>query len=302
VAAVRGYFEAFTERWPRVEDLAAAEDAEVMAAWAGLGYYSRARNLGRAAQRIVAEFAGRLPEDLETLQSLPGIGRSTAAAILALSHGRRHAILDGNVKRVLARCFGVEGAPSERSVERQLWMLAEECTPKTQVAAYTQAIMDLGATLCTPRKPDCDRCPLRHGCVAWRENRQHELPVARRRAVRPVREIVMLAARRGDGAVLLVRRPERGIWGGLWSLPEFDDAEAACAWAATRLERSVMEAQSPPPRRHAFTHFELAMQPLAARCSGHAGVMDGDEYLWYNRASPAAVGLPAPIKRLLETL
>ncbi len=302
VSTVIPYYERFLERFPDVAALAAAPQDEVLHLWSGLGYYSRARNLSRAAQRVCAEFGGEIPSDLETLQSLPGLGRSTAAAILALSGGARHAILDGNVKRVLARYFAVEGAPAERRVEQQLWGLAEECTPAAQVADYTQAIMDLGATLCTRRQPACERCPLGAGCEARRTGRQHELPAARVRAARRVRQVVMLAARRGDGSVLLTRRPEPGIWGGLWSLPEFDGTDAARAWAAARLERAVVDLEPLPLLRHAFTHFDLEVTPLPARCAGPLGVMDEAGSLWYNRQAPAVVGLPAPILKLLESL
>jgi A/G-specific adenine glycosylase len=302
VATVIPYYERFLARFPDVAALAAAPQDEVLHLWSGLGYYSRARNLTRAAQRVCAELGGELPAELEALQSLPGLGRSTAAAILALSSGARQAILDGNVKRVLARYFAVEGSPAERRVEQQLWALAERCTPDARVADYTQAIMDLGATLCTRRRPACERCPLSAGCAALRAGRQHELPATRVRAARRVRQVVMLAARRDDGSVLLTRRPERGIWGGLWSLPEFDGADAARAWAAARLERAVVEDEPLPLLRHAFTHFDLEVLPLPARCAGHAGVMDEAGSLWYNAQAPAAVGLPAPILKLLETL
>jgi A/G-specific adenine glycosylase len=302
VATVIPYYQRFLARFPDVASLAAAPQDEVLHLWSGLGYYSRARNLKRAAQRIALQFGGELPTDIETLQELPGLGRSTAGAILALSHGARHAILDGNVKRVLARYFAIDGAPNERGVEQQLWALAERCTPEQDVADYTQAIMDLGATLCTRRQPECGRCPLNAGCAANSSGRQHELPAPRVRAARRVRQVVMLAARREDGSVLLTRRPERGIWGGLWSLPEFEGLEAARAWAAARLDAAVVDRVPLPALRHAFTHFDLEMTPLPARCAGHAGVMDEAGSLWYNRGAPAAVGLPAPISKLLAKL
>jgi A/G-specific adenine glycosylase len=302
VATVIPYYERFLARFPDVASLAAAPLDDVLHLWSGLGYYSRARNLKRAAERVAAELGGELPAELDTLQSLPGLGRSTAAAVLALSHGARHAILDGNVKRVLARYFAVEGAPNERAVEQRLWTLAERCTPATRVADYTQAIMDLGATLCTRRTPECARCPLAEGCAARRAGRQQEYPRPRVRAARRLKRVVMLAARRGDGSVLLARRPERGVWGGLWSLPEFDEVAAARAWAARHLARARVAARPHAALRHAFTHFDLEMRPLPARCAGQLRVMDAAGTLWYNPEAPAAVGLPAPIAKLLESL
>ena len=300
VQTVIPYYERFLARFPDVASLAAAPLDEVLHRWAGLGYYSRARNLKRAAERIAQEFGGALPVDLDTLHALPGLGRSTAAAVLALSHGARHAILDGNVRRVLARYFAVEGAPNARAVEQRLWALAEQETPAENVADYTQAIMDLGATLCTRRNPDCARCPLAGGCAARAAGRQHELPTPRARAARRLKRVVVLAARRADGSVLLVQRPPSGIWGGLWSLPEFDAAEAARAWGEARLAPLEWAAAPLAPITHAFTHYDLEMTPLAAECRGAVRAVETPGTLWYNPESPATVGLPAPIQRLLK--
>ena len=302
VVTVVGYFDRFMARFPELRALAAAPLDEVLHLWSGLGYYSRARNLHRAAQIVVAEHGGDLPADAVALAQLPGIGRSTAAAIRALSAGERAAILDGNVRRVLARYFAVAGVTTQRAVQERLWELAEACTPSADVAVYTQAIMDLGATVCVRRRPLCALCPLQQGCLAFRWGRQHEIPAARPRAVRRTRSVVMLLARQQDGSVLLERRAERGVWGGLWCPPQFPSVEAARLFAETRLSAAAVEPQSRAVLRHAFTHFELEISPLLARCTGWSGVMDGPPVLWYNPANPERLGLPAPVSALIQSL
>ena len=302
VATVLAYFDRFITRFPDLPALAAAPLDEVLHLWSGLGYYSRARNLHRAAQLVVAEHAGELPADTATLATLPGIGRSTAAAIRALSAGDRAAILDGNVRRVLARLFSVTGVTTQRAMQERLWELAEACTPGRNVAVYTQAIMDLGATVCVHRRPLCPVCPLQRDCGARRSGRQHEIPAARPRAVRRTRSVVMLLARQHDGSVLLERRAERGVWGGLWCPPQFPSVEAARLFAQTRLRGAEVEPQSRTILRHAFTHFELEISPLLARCAGWNGVMDGPPVLWYNPASPQRLGLPAPVTALIQSI
>ena len=300
VSTVIGYYQRFMQRFPDVASLAGAPLDEVLHLWSGLGYYSRARNLQRAAQRIVSEFAGQLPDQREQLARLPGIGRSTAAAILALAHGRREAILDGNVKRVLARYFGIEGALGERATERELWGRAEQCTPAEQVAVYTQAIMDFGATLCTRRQPRCEQCPLREDCAAHGSGRVAQLPAARARTLRRTRDIIMLLVSREDGGVLLRRRPAHGVWGGLWTPPEFNSLDAAADFCGTALGRAELDPEPLPLVRHSFTHFDLRITPVRARCRGLAMVMEGTEVLWYNAREPARIGLPAPILALLS--
>jgi A/G-specific adenine glycosylase len=302
VASVIGYFDRFLARFPDLRALAAAPLDEVLHLWSGLGYYSRARNLHRAAQRVAAEHGGELPADAAALATLPGIGRSTAAAIRALSAGERAAILDGNVRRVLARYFKVTGVTTQRAVEQRLWALAEACTPDAAVAAYTQAIMDLGATVCVRRRPLCPACPLQAGCGARRAGRQHEIPAARPRAARRTRSVVMLLAQHADGSVLLERRPERGVWGGLWCPPQFPSSAAARHYALTRLRAAAVEPQARAILRHAFTHFELEISPLLARCEGWSGVMDGPPLTWYDPARPAHLGLPAPVTALIQSL
>jgi len=300
VQTVIPYYRRFMMHFPDVQALAAAPADAVLHLWAGLGYYSRARNLQRSAQRVVAEFHGELPDDLRTLQSLPGIGRSTAAAILALSRGQRHAILDGNVKRVLARVHAVEGPPSARAVEQRLWQLADGETPAHDVSRYTQAIMDLGATVCTRARPACPVCPLQRGCQAHRQGRVAELPTPRVRAARRERCVVMLLARRRDGSIWLERRPDVGIWGGLWSPPEFPDRSSARAAAVERFRDARPERRRRAAIEHAFTHFDLVIHPLVADVRERGGVMEAGEGVWYNPARPARIGLPAPVQTLLR--
>jgi A/G-specific adenine glycosylase len=301
VATVIPYFERFLARFPDVRTLADAPIDEVLHLWTGLGYYARARNLHRAAQIIRDEHGGLFPRSLQAVMDLPGVGRSTAGAILALATGTRHAILDGNVKRVLARYYGVDGAIDDNATLAALWQLADDNTPAEHVATYTQAIMDLGATLCTRSKPDCGRCPVADGCRARIEARQAELPAAkRRRAARKLKHAVMLVARH-ESAVLLVQRPAQGIWGGLWCLPEFAHREAATAFAVRELPQACLASAALPDIEHSFTHFDLVITPLVARCGAEARIRDV-KALWYDLTLPARVGLPAPIRTLLGSL
>ncbi len=313
VSTVIPYFERFVQRFPTVRVLAEAPIDEVLHLWTGLGYYARGRNLHRAAQQVRDLHDGEFPCEYEAVAALPGIGRSTAGAILALSGGARHAILDGNVKRVLARCFGIEGNAATRAIELRLWALAEHCTPAEGVDTYTQAIMDLGATLCTRRRPACALCPLQTHCSARRSGRQHEIPSPKPRPgaaarARKSRRAWMVVAIDREGSVFLERRPERGIWGGLWCLPEFSSESAARSFAGGQFLRPEMQPRSLNPVHHAFTHFDLEIVPLLAECQGLANevVMEPGVSLWYNPRLPdaerARIGLPAPVKQLLETL
>lgn len=300
VATVIPYFERFMQRFPDVRSLADAPSDEVLHLWTGLGYYARARNLHRAAQ-MIRDGGGSFPETLEAMMELPGIGRSTAGAILSISRDQRHSILDGNVKRVLSRYYAVDGAPDDNATIEQLWTLADANTPEEHVATYTQATMDLGATLCTRSRPRCAECPLSADCRARIEGRQAELPAPKRkRAARKLKRAVMLVARR-DSTVLLVQRPPSGIWGGLWCLPEFDDREAASSFAARELREAQLARTALPEIEHSFTHFDLVITPVVASCSGEVQVRDGGA-LWYDLGQPARVGLPAPIRTLLGNL
>jgi A/G-specific adenine glycosylase len=301
VSTVIPYFERFMRRFPDVRSLADAPADEVLHLWTGLGYYARARNLQRAAQKIRDEHDGVFPITLAAVMELPGIGRSTAGAILALSGGARHPILDGNVKRVLARHCAIDGAPDEAGTLARLWAVAEENMPDSEIATYTQAVMDLGATLCSRANPRCAECPIASDCRARIEGRTAELPAKKqKRAARKSRRAVMLVARRA-GAVLLVQRPPSGIWGGLWCLPEFGDREGAASFAKRELASARLARVPLPDIEHRFTHFDLVITPLLAECGGSAGVAESGA-LWYDLNEPARVGLPAPIKTLLGQL
>jgi len=302
VKTVERYYDRFLAEFPDPLTLANAELDHVLHLWSGLGYYARARNLHRAAQLVRDDHDGELPEDVDALHALPGIGRSTAAAILALSRNRKYAILDGNVKRVLARYRGVDGWPGKTDVSRTLWAYAEHFTPPTRVSDYTQAIMDLGATLCTRRKPDCERCPLRKACIGRQDGRIDELPGAKPKRAKPLREVMVLMVMNEDGDVLLEKRDASGIWGGLWGLPETSvDAEIreSCFRLVGRYPQSV---QSRPVVRHSFSHFDLDMTPVEAHIGKSAPrVMEADRWLWYKLSRPAKVGLAAPVSRLLKS-
>ena len=306
VLTVIPYYQRFMTTFPDAAALAAAALDEVLHLWTGLGYYARARNLRTCAQVLVADHGGEFPHDLEAVMQLPGIGRSTAGAILALSRGLRHPILDGNVRRVLARVFGIAGDPGSAAVTAALWAQSEACTPAVSAAAYTQAIMDLGATVCSRARPACTVCPMSTECVAALEGRQAELPGAKPKRTRGTREATLLLAETGedDGsvAVLVERRPLAGIWGGLWSPPQFESEFAALDWC--RREIGEPESRSEPlaPIHHAFTHFDLTLNPIRVRCRPMMAVHDGNERLWYRLDSPPRVGLPQPIFKLFEQM
>ena len=304
VSVVIGYYERFIARFPDIATLADAPLDDVLGFWTGLGYYSRARNLHRAAVLVRDRHLGTMPRDLDALVALPGVGRSTAGAILALSHGDRHPILDGNVKRVLCRYHGIDGWPGQSRIERTLWTLAERHTPREHVAAYTQAIMDLGATLCVRSRPQCAECPIEADCAARREGAQARLPAPRPRRAVPRRETAFLVLRDPSGALLLERRPPSGIWGGLWCFPECDpaaDVEATC-WSRFGVRPAATTALA--PIAHGFTHFKLDVYPILVEIDGDhaAAVADPGELRWYPPGAAANVGLAAPVKRLIEQL
>jgi len=301
VASVIPYYTRFMARFAALRTLADAQVDEVLHLWSGLGYYARARNLHRAARCVRDQYDGEFPGDFASIASLPGIGRSTAGAILALSRDERFPILDGNARRVLARYFGVARPRADPAGEKRLWQLAERCTPPTQVAAYTQAIMDLGATVCVRRRPLCLCCPLAAGCFARRTGREHELPAARRARSRSRREVFMVVALGESGGVLLERRPEHGVWGGLWCLPEFATASAASAFARDSLG-AAGRPRALGALEHAFTHFDLSITPLLVHCPQAAAVVEEGAGLWYNLREPQRIGLPAPVTALLSRL
>jgi A/G-specific adenine glycosylase len=301
VATVIPYFLRFMEEFPELGDLAAASEDQVLALWAGLGYYSRGRNLRKAAQLIVKDHAGLMPMDQELLEKLPGIGRSTAGAILALSSGRRSVILDGNVKRVLARYHAVEGWPGQSSVSRALWALAERYTPSEHVAEYTQAMMDLGATLCTRTRPACPDCPLVSKCRAHAEGRPRDYPAPKPRREIPQRSAYLVMLENNRHELLLEKRPSQGVWGGLWSLPEAESESAAWALAEQLSGGEVRSLGGMTSLLHRFTHFHLHMHPLRFQSKDpEKAVMEDGRWVWYKARSTATGGLPAPVQRLLN--
>ena len=303
VETVIPYFSRFMARFPDIEALAAADQDEVLHLWSGLGYYARGRNLHAAARRIVEEFGGCFPREIEVVESLPGLGRSTAGAVLAQALDLRHPILDGNVKRVMARYRAVEGWPGASAVQRALWELAEVFTPRQRVADYTQAIMDLGATLCVRANPRCGECPVADGCTAHAEGRTAELPSPKPKKALPVRVARWLLLRDAEGSLLLERRPPGGIWGGLWCFPECPPEEDAVRWCGERLGLSVRGEARLPALRHTFSHFHLDISPTLLEVEEDgARVMDAGPALWYNTRNPARRGLPAPVERLLHEL
>ncbi len=302
VATVIAYFERFMAAFPTLPALAAAELDAVLALWSGLGYYSRARNLHRAARICVERHGGELPVDPAALAALPGIGRSTAAAIAAQAHGTRAAVLDGNVRRVLARHAGIDGAIEHRATRERLWAEADARLPDTRLADYTQAIMDLGATVCRPRQPACTVCPVTDDCYARATKQVAELPRRRPPRRTPLRQTLMLVARDRDGRLLLERRPATGIWGGLWSLPEAADATAARAILAARARIDWDQAAQMSPFMHEFTHFRLQITPLKLAAQPRDDAVLDNTSRWVTPREALRLGLPQPVRRLIARL
>ncbi|MGO1069360.1 A/G-specific adenine glycosylase [Lysobacter sp. CA199] len=297
------YFERFVAALPSLPALAAASQDQVLGLWSGLGYYARARNLHAAAKLCVQRHDDDLPRDIDALTALPGIGRSTAAAILSQVWGDRHAILDGNVKRVLSRYHGIDGFPGLPAVERQLWALAESHLPHARMTDYTQAQMDLGATLCTRADPACILCPLQPDCIARLQGRVAELPVPKPGKVAPQRHAQVLWLLDRDGRVLLQRRPPAGIWASLWTLPQTDDETQAAQWFAAHARGDFADGAVLPPIAHAFSHYKLQLQPRRWReVALRDAVGDNDDLRWFAREELAALGIPAPIRKLIESL
>ena len=302
VETVVTYFEKFMQRFPDIAALASASQDEVLYHWSGLGYYARARNLHFAAQQIQAEYAGKFPQEFQQVLALKGIGRSTAAAILSLSRNQPYTILDGNVKRVLARHSAVAGWPGDPQVEKQLWKIAEQYTPKKDNAAYSQAIMDLGAIVCTRNKPNCTSCPIARDCRALELGLVHQLPHAKPKKQLPVKATCMLAVSNGQANILMQRRPNHGIWGGLWSLPEFQNEQAALSWCTRTFGRAPESSRRLEPISHTFSHFKLHITPFSVHYpSSIHWVMEADDWVWYKHGSSQA-GLATPVNKLLQIL
>ena len=298
VSAVIPYYRRFVERFPTVAELARASEDAVLRLWSGLGYYARGRNLHAAAKQIAA--LGRFPSTSAAIGELPGVGRTTAAAIAAFAFNERAAILDGNVKRVLARCFGVEGWPGAPAVQARLWSIAESLLPDRNVATYTQALMDLGATVCTRTRPTCDACPIKTHCFAYREQRVADLPTPRPRQPIPERQATWLVLRR-DGQVLLERRPSAGLWGGLWSFPECDGREPR-AFCREVLNYDVEAMRPLEPLQHGFTHFQLHIRPLVCEVRRGAPRAESPGRLWLDLPDARQAAIPAPVKKVLNSV
>lgn len=308
VTTVIPYYTRFLERFPDVSALANAQQDEVMAYWSGLGYYSRARNLHRCAQIVVEEYKGIFPSDPALLEDLPGIGRSTAAAIAVFSSGVRAAILDGNVVRVFSRIFGIAEQPGDRKAKEKLWHLAYELLPESDLEAYTQGLMDLGATVCVRSRPDCSVCPFSGSCVALAENRIDELPARKTKKVSPTRKTVMMVLL-SNGDVLLEKRPETGIWGGLLSLPECELPEDAGNEEIAELSRLKSMASSfgqatsfrfLEPFIHVFSHFRLQITPCLIGLDSRQLRAEEEKYVWYDMNRLDEAPLPAPVRKLLN--
>ena len=303
VATVIPYFARFMSEYPTVFELAAAPLDDVLSLWTGLGYYARARNMHRAAQIVVSDHAGVFPTDVEALQELPGIGRSTAGAIVTLGHGGWAPILDGNVKRVLARYHAIEGWPGKQDVLSALWAVSELHTPPARTADYTQGIMDLGATLCTKSNPRCLTCPVHTDCRARIEGRPTDFPGKKPKKASPRRSTVFLQCLNGDGQILLERRPPSGIWGGLWSFPEIDNDEHLDEWLTKHDFALTEKIVVNPVYTHVFSHFKLDITALICRVEPVGlRISDSEQRGWFTLSGAVTLGLPAPVLNMLNTL
>ncbi len=299
VAAVIPYYERFLSRFSDIQALAGADVDDVMQLWAGLGYYARARNLHRAARRIVEFHQGNFPKNFEAILALPGIGRSTAAAVSAFAFGERRPILDGNVKRVFARHFGVDGDVRSRPVEDGLWLIAEKKLPKVEIESYTQGLMDLGATVCTRTQPTCLPCPVRKSCVAFNEGRIEELPAQGKKRETPHRQTRMLIIL-SHGEVLLEKRPPTGIWGGLWCLPELPVEQDVFEVLHKRYALKGRTVRELDRIEHGFTHYSLSIFPVEIAVTGVDVRTMEPGLMWVNLEEAIGAAIPAPVKRILR--
>lgn len=303
VTTVIPYFNRFLERFPDIKALADASQDEVMHLWTGLGYYARARNLHKAAQVIALEYGGEFPTDLSTVNALPGVGRSTAAAILSSVYQQPHAILDGNVKRTLARCFAVEGWPGQKTVENQLWQLAEHHTPTIKTDNYNQAMMDMGAMVCTRSKPKCTLCPVASLCIAKQDGTQSQYPGKKPQKSKPVKAttFIMLYS---NNCVWLEQRPSSGIWGGLYCFPETTGDSGEPWLTENAIHADTLRAVSTLITfRHTFSHYHLDITPVLVELNEKTNhIMEESQGLWYNLTKSPKVGLAAPVKQLLEAI
>ena len=301
VTTVIPYYERFMSKFPSIRDLAKADIDEVLGQWSGLGYYARARNLHKAAQIIVEQYSGRFPVSFDDVLALPGIGRSTAGAILAFSANQRLPILDGNVKRVLCRFYAIEGYPAEREIENHLWQIADKNTPEKQVADYTQAIMDLGATVCVRKNPSCESCPLEVDCQGYKQGIQNQLPTPKSKKSVPTKEIAMLLILNNKNQILLEKRPPSGIWGGLWSLPECKAHENVEMYCEADLGLTGVLKKSLGSLKHSFSHYHLKIYPQVLALKKIIAVRE-DNFSWFDIGKTQQLGLPKPVKLLVSQL
>ncbi|WP_100657744.1 A/G-specific adenine glycosylase [Alteromonas flava] len=304
VATVIPYFERFMQRFPTITDLASAPQDDVLHLWTGLGYYARARNLHTAAKLITEQHGGQFPTEIEKVLALPGIGRSTAGAILSIAEQQAHPILDGNVKRVLARYFAVDGWPGKQAIANTLWQYAEEVLPNERNHHYTQAMMDLGATVCTRSSPKCDECPLQSDCLGFIQGRQHELPGKKPKKILPIKSTALLIPF-VKGSVLLHKRSPLGIWGGLWAFEEFDDIATLKQQVESRIrdKNTEISFEALEPFRHTFSHFHLDLQPVLMFTPELAELyVREQEARWFSLHEPIGVGLSAPTERILKAI
>lgn len=301
VSAVIGYYAKFMQRFPDIATLANATQDEVLQHWSGLGYYSRARNLHHAAQTVMDDFHGQFPQEFAAIQTLSGIGRSTAAAIASFAFNQVQTILDGNVKRVLTRYFAIAGWPSHPKIEKALWLLAESLLPQHEMVAYTQGLMDLGATLCTRSKPQCQICPLKTTCKAYQQNIVAQLPTPKPRKAIPEKNTTMLILRQGN-EVLLEKRPPNGIWGGLWCFPETDTSDDYTAITQNRFGVTTEPEKPLGILSHAFTHFKLHITPQPMQVLNKASKVSEAGQIWLNVEDAISAAIPTPVRKILQSL
>jgi A/G-specific adenine glycosylase len=303
VSTVIPYYLRFTEQFPTVSHLANADVDNVLSLWTGLGYYARARNLHKAAKYIVENHDAKLPDNLEQLMALPGIGRSTAGAIMTLGFHQNYPILDGNVKRVLTRFFAIEGWPSKKEIENRLWLEAERLLPDKRIANYIQAQMDLGATLCTRSKPRCNDCPLKMDCRAYAQGNPTKFPTPKPKKATPIKYTNWIIVLNDKNEVLLTKRPATGIWGGLWTFPEVIDATTIREYCSTNLSLSVDAISELTPFQHVFSHFKLNIQPFVISTKHISNAVNENNTVnWYKIDDALTLGLPAPVKTVLTSL
>jgi A/G-specific adenine glycosylase len=301
VNTVISYFHRFMQRFPDVKTLAQANMDDVLHLWSGLGYYARARNLYKTAVVILQKYNGEFPDNLEALANLPGIGLSTAGAILSLSMNISAAILDGNVKRVLARVCAIDEWPGQLKIIRQLWEIAISLTPQERVANYNQAMMDLGAMICTRSQPKCSACPLMFCCQAYQQKNVSAYPVAKPKKSLPKRQAYFLILQNHANEILLIKRPAVGIWGGLWSLPECSAPQMLNDWSKQNLACQLSDIEVMPDVQHVFSHFQLTLVPIKAKVKKQLPlIMESAEQVWYKKGKQQTIGLPAPIQKILE--